>query len=209
MKISEFNKVFITGCDTGVGKTIVSAILVQAFNADYWKPVQSGALEDSDSLTVSRLITTPDTTIHPESYLLEEPLSPHAAAARAGVEISIDAIQIPETKNFLVIEGAGGVLVPLNREHTIADLIRKFDAPAIVVSRHYLGSINHTLLTLTTLKSCNIPVLGVVFVGDPNGESETAIVNMGKTRMLGRVAWEEAITPIVVSQYARLFREVL
>lgn len=209
MRINDYDKVFITGCGTGVGKTIISAILVQALEADYWKPIQSGALEDSDALTVSRLVSSSQSVVHPETYLLKEPISPHAAAAREGIEISLDDIHIPSTNNFLVIEGAGGLLVPINRQHTIADMIRKFKAPAIVVSRHYLGSINHTLLTLAALHASNIPLLGVIFVGDPNKESETAILSMGRAKMLGRVAWEESISPAIIAQYARLFREVL
>ncbi len=113
------------------------------------------------------------------------------------------------TKNFLVIEGAGGLLAPLNREHTIADLITHLDAPAIVVSRHYLGSINHTLMTIEGLNKRNIPILGIIFVGDPDSESENAILHLGKIKMLGRVAWEDDITPGVITQYSRIFKEVL
>jgi len=200
---------FVTGNGTEVGKTIASAILVQALHADYWKPVQAGDLEFSDSAVVSGLVSNSTSEIHPEQFRLSEPLSPHAAAERDGVSISLEDFSLPETENGLVIEGAGGLMVPLNRKELMIDLIEHLDAPVIFVSRHYLGSINHTLLSLEALKHREIPVHGLLFVGEPNRESETIIVTMSGTRMLGRIAWEDELSPLVISQYARLLREVL
>ncbi|MCI5066683.1 dethiobiotin synthase [bacterium] len=209
MKIGELKRVFIVGNGTEVGKTVVSAILTQAFEADYWKPVQCGNIENSDSLLVSRLISNHNSSIHPEQYLLEEPISPHAAAARESVEIRLEEIEVPETENLLVIESAGGALTPLNRDITMRELALHCKAPVIVVSNHYLGSINHTLLTLEALERKSVPILGLIFVGDPDAESENVILRMSGAKMLGRVAWEDEISPVVVSQYARLFKEVL
>ncbi len=209
MKIRDQERVYIVGNNTGVGKTIVSAILTEAFEADYWKPIQAGDLDNSDSNTVSHLISNSTSQIHPEAFLLQEPISPHAAAEREGIEISLESITVPHTSRQLIIESAGGILSPVNRKATMRDLAMHLKAPALVVSRHYLGSINHTLLTLEALKAKQIPVLGVIFVGDPEPESETVIVGMGGTKMLGRIAWEASFSPMLVSQYARLLREIL
>ncbi len=142
---------FITGISTEVGKTLVSAIVTEALEADYWKPIQSGDLDDSDSHKIERLISNPKTKIHPNSYALKTPMSPHAAADIDGVRIDTTKIVTPQTANDLVIEGAGGLLVPLNEKETIADLIKP-GYKVILVSRNYLGSINHTLLSVEALK---------------------------------------------------------
>jgi len=209
MKIADQKRIYIVGNNTGVGKTIVSAILTEAFQADYWKPIQAGDLEHSDSNIVSRLVSNDKSKIHPEAYLLQEPISPHAAAEREGIEIKIESIVAPETSRQLIIESAGGILSPINRKKTMRDLAVHLKSPALIVSRHYLGSINHTLLTIEALKDRQIPILGVIFVGDPEPESETVIVGMGGAKMLGRVSWEDGFSPSLVSQYARLLKEVL
>ncbi|MEM8847356.1 MAG: dethiobiotin synthase, partial [Bacteroidota bacterium] len=139
--------VFVTGISTEVGKTVASAIVVEALEADYWKPVQAGDLENSDSHKIERLISNTKTKIHPNAYALNTPMSPHAAAEIDGVKVDLEKINPPQTENHLVIEGAGGLLVPLNERDTIHDLIQP-NYKVIVVSRHYLGSINHTLLTI-------------------------------------------------------------
>ncbi|NND89015.1 MAG: dethiobiotin synthase, partial [Flavobacteriaceae bacterium] len=138
---------FITGISTEVGKTIASAIITEALKADYWKPVQAGELDHSDTMKVKRFVSNEKTVFHPSAFDLKTPMSPHAAADIDGQSISAKEIKRPSTKNNLVIEGAGGLLVPLNSTETIADLIKPSDK-IIVISRHYLGSINHTLLTI-------------------------------------------------------------
>lgn len=177
---------FITGIGTGIGKTIISAILTEKLKADYWKPIQSGDLEISDSLFVKHLVS-PDTIIHPESYRLSEPLSPHLSARLDGIEISLAAIKKPETNNNLIIEGAGGLMVPLNDTELILDLIKSLAVKVIVVSQNYLGSINHTLLTLEILKAHQIEIAGLIFNGEKNEESERYIQNYSQVKVLGRI----------------------
>src|SRR6478672_3965437 len=158
-------KIFITGIGTDVGKTIASAIITQALEADYWKPIQAGDLDNSDSHKINRYISNGKTVVHENSYKFNTPASPHLAAELDGITIDLKKIAEPKTKNHLVIEGAGGVLVPLNEKDCVIDLIQK-DYTVIVVSRHYLGSINHTLLTLEALQNRKIQVAGIVFSGD-------------------------------------------
>src|SRR3954471_11310026 len=159
-------KFFITGISTDVGKTIASAILTEALQADYWKPIQAGDLDNSDSHKVKRLLSNAKTVIHPNSYALKTPASPHLAAQIDGIRIDLKNIIEPKTQNeHLVIEGAGGLYVPINESETIADLIRP-DYKVIVVSRHYLGSISHTLLTIEALKNRKLNVAGIIFSGD-------------------------------------------
>ncbi len=180
------NTYFITGIGTGIGKTIISAILTEKLKADYWKPVQSGDLEISDSLFVKHLVS-PDTIIHPESYRLSEPLSPHLSARLDGITINVSAIKKPKTNNNLVIEGAGGLMVPLNDTELILDLIKSLAAKVIIVSQNYLGSINHTLLTLEILKAHQIEIEGLIFNGVKNEESEQYITNYSQIKVLGRI----------------------
>ncbi|MGL5112516.1 MAG: dethiobiotin synthase, partial [Flavobacterium sp.] len=145
-------KLFITGIGTDVGKTVVAAIITQALEADYWKPIQAGDLDHSDSHKVKGYVSNPKTVFHPNSYALQTPASPHYAAELDEITIDVAQIKEPVTDNHLVIEGAGGILVPLNATDTIADLIQP-DYKVMVVSRHYLGSINHTLLTIEALQN--------------------------------------------------------
>ncbi|GAK92261.1 dethiobiotin synthetase [Nonlabens ulvanivorans] len=156
------NSYFITGISTDVGKTLVAAAITQALEADYWKPIQSGGIEHSDRMEVQRLISNDVTVFHKERYFLETPMSPHEAAAIDGVTIALEEINRPHTENDLVIEGAGGLLVPLNDKHTIIDLIQPTDK-VILVSSGYLGSINHTLLSIEVLKSCGIACAGIIY----------------------------------------------
>ena len=181
------NTYFITGIGTGIGKTIVSAILTQKLQADYWKPIQSGDLEQSDSLSIKDLISNTKTLIHPEQYRLSQPLSPHLSARLDGIEIKTQAIQRPVTSNHLIIEGAGGLMVPINEKELILDMIPVLNAKLIIVSQNYLGSINHTLLTLEVLKSRNIQVEGLIFNGEANNESESYIANYSGVRILGHI----------------------
>lgn len=167
---------FVTAIGTGCGKTVVSAILTEYLKADYWKPVQSGT-EDIDRETVQKLVTPNQGVFYPERYLLKAPMSPHASAALEGIDIKLSDFQVPETENHLIIEGAGGILVPLNyKGDMVIDLAKTFGSEVILVSNYYLGSINHTLLTVQELKRRNIPIKGLVFNGDKNEASERIIL---------------------------------
>ena len=201
-------KLFITGIGTDVGKTIASAIVTQALEADYWKPIQAGDLDNSDSHKIQRYISNDKTIIHPNSYKLNTPASPHFAAAIDGITIDLKQIQEPATKNHLVIEGAGGVFVPLNNQDCIIDLIQK-DYKVLLVSRHYLGSINHTLLTFEALKNRKIPLAGIIFSGDENKASEEIILSKTKAKFIGRIEEEPYFDANVIQQYADDFRENL
>lgn len=181
------NTYFITGIGTGIGKTIISAVLTEKLRADYWKPIQSGDLDISDSLLVKNLVSNPKSIIHTEAYRLGQPLSPHLSARLDGVEIDIAEINLPKTSNTLIIEGAGGLMVPLNDRELIADLITALKAKIIVVSQNYLGSINHTLLTLEVLKYKNLTVEGLIFNGAANPESEAYISAYSQVKILGRI----------------------
>lgn len=180
-------KYFITGIGTGIGKTLISAILIEKLKADYWKPIQSGDLDTSDSITLGSLISNNQTVIHPESYRLTQPLSPHLSARLDGIEIDLNKINMPLTDNNLIIEGAGGLMVPLNEDELIIDLIKKLNVEVILVSQNYLGSINHTLLSVNLLKQYKIPIKGIIFNGDENVETERYIQQYTKIKKLGSV----------------------
>lgn len=172
---------FVTGIGTGVGKTLVSALLAEKFHADYWKPVQSGDLEHTDTDRVKSLVSNPVSKFHPETYRLTQPFSPHKSAEMDGITIQAEQFIIPETQNYLVIEGAGGLMVPLNMHLLMIDLIKKFNAEVIVVVKHYLGSINHTLLSLALLNQRQIPVKCLIFNGTKDEYSERAILDFNST----------------------------
>ncbi|NER17119.1 dethiobiotin synthase [Spongiivirga citrea] len=197
--------IFVTGISTEVGKTIASAIIVEALEADYWKPIQSGDLDNSDTHKVEKLISNSRSVFHPNSYALKTPMSPHAAAEIDGVTIKLKDIQSPKTNNNLVIEGAGGLLVPLNNKNTIADIILP-DYKIVLVSRHYLGSINHTLLSIEYLKSKGLQVAGIIFSGAEHPTTETIIRKMTKTPIIGRIDEEPYFDQNVIKEYAELFR---
>ncbi|PJA09670.1 MAG: dethiobiotin synthase [Flavobacteriales bacterium CG_4_10_14_0_2_um_filter_32_8] len=197
---------FITGIGTNIGKTIVSAILTEALEADYWKPIQAGDLEFSDSLKVESLISNTKTKIHPEAYRLNQPMSPHLAAKLDNVIIDLNKITLPKTTNHIIIEGAGGLMVPLNKEELVIDLIKKLDAEVILVSQNYLGSINHTLLSLESLKVRNLKVKGIIFNGDENKASEKYILNYSRVRCLGRIQQHNSINKEVVLGYKSIFK---
>jgi dethiobiotin synthetase len=177
----------VAGTGTGVGKTLISALLVEALGADYWKPVQAGDLEKSDTMTVSALVSHPRTVFHPETYRLNHPMSPHAAAALDQTEIRPEAFRVPETKNTLLIELAGGLMVPLNSEFLNLDLVKLWNYPVILVSGNYLGSINHTLLSLEILKQNQVPVAGIIFNGPENPASEEFILRYSGVKCLAHV----------------------
>jgi len=199
-------KYFITGIGTGIGKTLVSAILTEKLQADYWKPVQSGDLEHSDSQTVRSLISNPRSVIHPEQYRLTQPLSPHLSARLDGIAIELNQFQLPRTANHLLVEGAGGLLVPLNDTELIIDLIKKLKLQVIVVSQHYLGSINHSLLTLNVLKQSHIPVKGIIFNGERNEESEQYILRYSGAYHIGNIPALKTIDKTAIKEAGNALR---
>jgi dethiobiotin synthetase len=201
-------KLFITGISTDVGKTVASAIITQSLEADYWKPIQAGDLENSDTIKVKSYVSNEKSVFHDNSYALLTPASPHHAAALDGITIDLTQITEPETENHLVIEGAGGIFVPLNDNDTIIDLINP-DYKVIVISRHYLGSINHTLLTIEALKNRNLKVAGIIFSGDENQATESIILKKTGVKFIGRIEQEPYFDQNVIKEYADLFRESL
>lgn len=195
----------IAGIGTEIGKTFISSILTESLQADYWKPIQSGALDFTDTDTVRSLISNDKTVFHPEAYRLNQPMSPHAAAAIDGIEIELSKFELPQTDNHLIIELAGGIMVPLNDRETNLDLMKKLNVPVILISKNYLGSINHTLLSVEVLKMNNITIKGLIFNGEQNKSSENFILNYTKLECLGRVDFEENIDRNVVSKWANKF----
>jgi dethiobiotin synthetase len=201
-------KLFVTGISTDVGKTIASAIIVEALQADYWKPIQAGDLDNSDTNKVNSLISNAKSQFHPNAYALQTPASPHLAAEIDKITIDLKKITEPKTKNHLVVEGAGGIFVPLNEKDLVVDLIQK-DYQVVVVSRHYLGSINHTLLTIEALQNRKITIAGIIFSGNENQATEKIILNKTNLKMIGRIDDEPYFDKNVISYYADIFRENL
>jgi dethiobiotin synthetase len=180
----------VTATDTDVGKTVVSAMLTLALDAIYWKPIQAGTADGTDRQRIATLTGLPEKRFRPERYVLREPLSPHRAAELEGVEIDPRQLELPAdvpSGRWLIIEGAGGVLVPINRRMLQIDLFARWRAPAVLCARTSLGTINHTLLSLEALKQRGIAVLGIVFVGEPMPDTERTIVEFGGTKSLGRL----------------------
>ena len=195
---------FITGIGTDVGKTVASAIVTEALEADYWKPIQAGDLHHCDTKKVSNLVSNKTSKFHKNSFALQTPMSPHAAAEIDNVSITLENIKVPKTDNKLVIEGAGGLLVPINNSNTILDLIQS-DYKVIVVSRHYLGSINHSLLTINLLKEKGFDV-SIIFSGDEHPTTESIIKKMTKAKVIGRIEQEPFFDKNVVKEYAEKFK---
>lgn len=192
---------FVTAIHTDSGKTFSSAILCEALGADYWKAIQCGSPRDAD--TVSLNVGNPHVKIHREGLFLSTPASPHAAAKAENLEIRLDDFELPTTQNDnLVIEGAGGCLVPLNDTNFVIDLAKKFDAKIILVSNLYLGSINHTLLTWECLQNRKIGVEGIIFNGITNAESERIILHHTRLPVLLRIKPEKTINREIVKHYA-------
>jgi dethiobiotin synthase len=198
----------IAGIGTGVGKTLVSAIVAEALQADYWKPVQAGNLDYSDTDFVYDHLTNKKSRCIPEAYRLKTPMSPHAAAAIDGVQIELDRLSLPQTK-MLVTELAGGLMVPLNESLLNIDLIRKWNVPVILVSMNYLGSINHTLLSVELLKQYKVKVTGIIFNGDKNETTENFIKSYTGLPVLANVDLHKDIDKQLVRQYAEIIRPVL
>lgn len=180
-------RILVTGTDTGIGKTVFSAALAGALDGFYWKPIQAGLEEETDSQTVLQLSGLAAERVLPEAYRLRTPASPHLAAEIDGVTIDHQALLIPEKDRPLVVEGAGGLLVPLTRNVTYVDLMARWHIPVVLCARTALGTINHSLLSLEALRARGVAILGIAFIGEENVESERIITAMGKVRRLGRL----------------------
>lgn len=177
----------ITGTDTGVGKTVFAAGLAGALDGWYWKPVQAGVEDGTDSKTVARLSGLPRERIIPEAYRLSTPASPHFAARLDGVEIDPARLSLPEVDDPLIVEGAGGALVPLTETLLFADIMARWQAPVIICARTGLGTINHSLLTVEALRARNVPMAGIVFIGEAHGENERIVPKLAGVPSLGRL----------------------
>jgi dethiobiotin synthase len=186
---------FVTGTDTGIGKTVLSALLVAALDGVYWKPVQTGAIEGTDRNAVHVLAECLEERLLPERYCFDPPVSPHLAAREAGVRIALDTLTLPllGDNRPMIVEGAGGVMVPINESDLMLDLMRHLGLPVVVATRTTLGTINHTLMTLAALRAANLKVQGVVMIGHENIENRRAIEHYGKTRVIGQIPMLEQI----------------
>lgn len=180
-------KYFVTGIGTEVGKTICSAMLVEKLKADYWKPIQAGDLENSDTFKIKNLVSNTISKFHQESYCLTQPFSPHYAAQLDDIEIDLNNIKTPVTNNNLIIEGAGGLMVPINKKDLMIDLIRKLNFEVMLISRNYLGSINHTLLSAEALKNRGIKVRGIIFNGESNPATEDIICSQTGLNIIAQI----------------------
>ncbi len=197
------NQFIIAGIGTEIGKTLISSIFRQGMQADYWKPVQSGNPEEADALFIGQMTRVPEGKIWDSSYMLSQPLSPHTAAEIDGIRISLDHIQLPLTERSLIVELAGGLMVPLNESETNLDLIAHVALPVILVSKNYLGSINHTLLSYEILKAKQIPIAGIVFNGPANASGERFILQHTGLKVLLRVPELAQINPEIIQEYAQ------
>lgn len=196
-------RLFVTGTDTGVGKSYVAALLAVGLEAAYWKPVQTGTAADAD--WVRRVAGLPAERVLPETYRLRAPLSPHEAARRQGVQIEMSRFALPK-RSRLIVEGAGGVMVPLNDRHLMIDLMAALGLPVLVVARSELGTINHTLLTLAQLRRSGCPLVGVVVNGPPNPANCRAIAHYGQVSVLATLDRRVALSPTNVrALFARYF----
>ena len=196
--------IIVTGTDTDIGKTVFAAALAGALDASYWKPVQAGMEGGGDAVTVATLAGLPSGRILPEAYRLQTPCSPHRAAEIDGVEIQIDRLALPVVDGPLIVEGAGGVLVPITRDVLFVDLFARWAQPVVLVARTGLGTINHSLLSIEALRSRGVPILGIAFVGDPVEDSEATIARIGDVRRLGRLP---RLTPLNAATLSTAFLE--
>ncbi len=200
----------VAGIGTEVGKTVVSAILTKALQAEYWKPIQAGNLEASDTATVSRLVDDPTLICHPEVYRLKHAFSPHQAAELEGLNIAPDTLCLPQGNKPLIIEGAGGLLVPLTDDQLQLDVYAKWPCDWILVSKHYLGSINHTLLALEALQRRQLSLVGVIFNGSPNPATERIIRRYAGNQVAYlRLQPESLIHSQIIKQYAETWKPYL
>jgi dethiobiotin synthetase len=200
-------RIVVTGTDTGIGKTVFAAGLAGALDGVYWKPIQAGVEEETDRATVLRLSGLSPERILPEAYRLRTPASPHLAAERDGIVIDPAALVLPDTDRPLVVEGAGGLMVPLNRKVTYIELMARWNARVVLCARTTLGTINHSLLSVEALRTRGIAIAGIVFIGDENQESEQIIAALGQVRHLGRLPSLDPLTGRSLrAAFARQFR---
>lgn len=197
-------KYIIAGIGTNIGKTVASAVLVEALQADYWKPVQAGNLEETDADFVRKYAKNHQ-TVFPEAFLLKEPVSPHLAAKLESKVITIEELTLVNANNHLIVETAGGLLSPLSENMLCIDLIKELQLTVILVSMSYLGSINHTLLSIDALKQRNIPIEGIIFSGEPNLETENFILEYSKIPLLGKIPFTDNLTQEFISEQSKQF----
>jgi len=196
-------KFIVTGIGTDIGKTVVSSILAEALKATYWKPVQAGDLDNSDSIKIKKWCSE-NVQVLPEAFRLSQPLSPHSAAEIDNVKITASDLVLPKVDGNFILEGAGGIMVPFNQEGLLfVDLIPMWNLPVILVSRHYLGSINHTLLTAEILQNRGAKIEGVIFVGDENKSTESIILSKTKLKLIARIPITEKITREFIKDQAK------
>lgn len=191
--------IVVTGTDTGIGKTVLASAIAGALGAVYWKPIQAGLDGSTDSETVARL-AGPGVRILPEAWRLRLPASPHFAAEQEGVAIEPDRLRLPEISEPLVVEGAGGVLVPVTRNLLFGDLFARWGVPVVLAARTALGTINHSLLSIEALRARGVPILGVAFIGDPNEDSEATIAALGGVKRLGRLPRLDPLDPAALAR---------
>jgi dethiobiotin synthase len=197
---------FVTGTDTGVGKTLLSALLIAALQRKYWKPIQTGACEGTDRQTVMKIADATEAETCPEAYIFDPPVSPHLAAEQHGIEIDFNRIRRPASASTLIIEGAGGLLVPINGKQLMVDLIKHLEAPAVIATRTTLGTINHTLLTVASARHAGVDIRGVVMIGHENTENRRAIERYGNVPVIGSIPWLDRIDrPTLVSVFKQHF----
>jgi dethiobiotin synthetase len=199
--------IFVSGIDTHVGKTIVSAILAEALHADYWKPVQAGDTGQTDSDIVKGLVSNKISKVHKEAYSLHAATVPYYAASLE--KITIDNITLPITDNRLIIEGAGGLMVHLRKDFMVIDLIHSLGLPVILVSKNYLGSINHTLLSIEALRRRNIVILGMIYSGERSDHMRELITHTGGIAEIGSISQADAVTKEFVQHQAAMLRVTL
>ncbi|WP_377829316.1 dethiobiotin synthase [Bradyrhizobium lupini] len=188
-------QIVVTGTDTGIGKTVFSAGLADLLGASYWKPIQAGLEGETDTELVARLGNLSSDRIVPERYRLQTPASPHHSAEIDGIRIDPESLDVPDTgERPLVIEGAGGLLVPLSGGTLYADVFERWRLPVVLCASTALGTINHSLLSIEALRKREIPILGIAFIGERNAETQTAIREIGRVRWLGRLPWLSPLT---------------
>jgi dethiobiotin synthetase len=189
---------FITGTDTDVGKTLVSAWLATHLGASYWKPIQAGTEPTIDSATVQALAELPSERVWPEVYLLPEPIAPHEAARRAGITLDMAKLRMPEHQGLVVVEGAGGLMVPITDKAYMIDLAGQLDLPIILVARSTLGTINHTLLSIEAIRRRGLPLAGVVVSGPETPHNRAAIERYGQIQIIAEIPWLKTINRSVL-----------
>ena len=184
---------FVTGTDTCVGKTLLSAVFVAALNRKYWKPIQTGAYEGADRESIMLWTNVPEERIHPEAFVFDAPLSPHLAAEQQGRKIDLQLIRRPSDSEPIIIEGAGGVFVPINDDVFMLDLMKQLQAPIVVASRTTLGTINHTLLTVSAIRGAGLDLKGIVMVGNENANNRRSVEQYGNVPVIGSIPWLDLI----------------